>query len=237
MSSCWVYGPNFGSLRGSGVEGRITPARPGNGGAAQGAGNELPLDPTPDQVRKAPSRRPRSALGVAATGHRRALDGGRPRMWLCCGGGCGGQLQRRSRRVGLGKQCGPTDISVFGTQRHSRPGIRCHARSAELLREVRIRDFIPVTSPALTIIDNARRLGQDRLEQTISEADARKVVGVKVLRETAGRHPQVPGAETPLRFTHEQVRYKPDEVLAVLVPVIERLGGLPTTARSRGLSR
>lgn len=228
---------------------------------------------------------------------------------LSCGGsGVAVSFSAGLALWGLGEQVGPTDISVFCGRRHSRPGIRCHRRSAALLREVQTRDFIPVTSPALTIIDNARRLGHDRLEQSISEADARKLVTVKVIRRTAERFPHVPGAGavsklidrrtfvmkqtqlerwfarivrraglpmpltqqwvngckvdfywpalglvveadggrfhrtpgqqttdrrrdqkhfvaglTPLRFTHEQVRYKPDEVLAVLVPVIERL--------------
>lgn len=200
------------------------------------------------------------------------------------------------------------EISVPNFRRSGRGEIRVRRRAAFLLEETRVRNWIPVTSPALTVIDNARRLGLQGTERAIYQADAKGHASPKVVHVTAMRLSQVPGAAivsylfarrlfcmtatelerwflgivrraglplpltqkivngrlvdfhwpdldlvvetdggsyhrtpgqqtedrrrdhahqiagtTPLRFTHEQVRYEPQEVLDVLVPVIARL--------------
>lgn len=210
---------------------------------------------------------------------------------------------------GYGEASGnPTHVSVLDGRTVRRTGVKAHRRSAELTRDLWIRNDIPVTSPALTIIDNARRIGGDGVDKAISEADARghstpkmvheaarRLIHVRgarivrdlldrrilmltqselerwfarILRQTelpapltqrrvngyrvdfwwpelglvvetdGGTYHRTPGQQTkdrredqahvlaglvPLRFTHEQVRYHPGEVLEVLVPVAERL--------------
>lgn len=210
---------------------------------------------------------------------------------------------------GLGQPVGRNiEISVPLPRSVRRPGLTVHRRGSFLGSESRVRNQIPVTSPALTIIDNARRVGLDGVDRAISEADARGHVAPEVVHLTARRLAFVPGAKivsglldrrtlvltetelerwfakiirraglpipltqevvngyrvdfywpelglvvetdggsyhrtpgqqtrdrredqthllagmTPLRFTHEQVRYAPDEVESVLAPIVQRL--------------
>lgn len=95
---------------------------------------------------------------------------------------------------GLESGDGPTEISVPAGCRSRLRGVVIHRRSLVLPREARRRRFIPVTSPALTLIDNATRWGEVRLEAAINKADGLGIARPDSVRATAERYGRVPGA-------------------------------------------
>ncbi len=68
------------------------------------------------------------------------------------------------------------EVTLIGRNVRQRPGLRVY-RVAELdVRDVRIRDGIPVTSPARTLIDLAARARDDELHAAISEARVLRLI-------------------------------------------------------------
>lgn len=87
-----------------------------------------------------------------------------------------------------------TQVSVPLSVHRRPPGLRVHRRSAVLPAERRQPDLIPVTSPELTLIDNANRWGAHRLEAAINKTDGLRIARPDDVRATAERYPRVPGA-------------------------------------------
>jgi very-short-patch-repair endonuclease len=91
-----------------------------------------------------------------------------------------------------------------GRRAHARRGIRIHRRRGLTDADVTRHLGIPVTSPALTLLDLAPTLSRDQLERAIGEADKRDLIdperlrgvlerfagrpGIAALRETLDRH-------------------------------------------------
>jgi very-short-patch-repair endonuclease len=98
---------------------------------------------------------------------------------------------------------GRIEVSVPTRGVRRRPGVIIHRRPALLADDVTQHDGIPVTTPTCTLVDLAVRLGRERLERAIREADKRDLIdpstlrtalddmrgrrGVAVLRETLDR--------------------------------------------------
>jgi very-short-patch-repair endonuclease len=78
------------------------------------------------------------------------------------------------------------------TTRQSRPAIRAHSG---ILHEedVTVRDGIPVTSVARTILDLASQLNADRLTRVIEDADRKELFDLKALDRAMSRRPHAPG--------------------------------------------
>lgn len=271
---------------------------------------EVGLSEAAIKHRVATKRLLRVGRGVYALGRR---DNTREGVWmtavLCAGRDGLTSHSSASELWGYDDQVTTSpEVSTPYARCPARPEYVLHRRGDFLFAEARMRKLIPVTSPALTIIDNARRWGPETLDVMISRADARGHVNpsevhacakrnrhvpgaamvrklldrrtlvltttelehwfARILRKTAlsapltqkrvnghrvdfywpdlglvvetdgGRYHRTPGQQTTdrrrehahmragmtvLRFTHEQVRYAPEEVLSVLVPVAERL--------------
>jgi very-short-patch-repair endonuclease len=64
------------------------------------------------------------------------------------------------------------DVTLVGSRRRPKPGIRLHLVSAIDGRDVRPIDDLPVTAPARTLIDFAADAEDDELEAAVSEARA-----------------------------------------------------------------
>lgn len=93
--------------------------------------------------------------------------------------------------------------------------------------------MIPVTSPALTLIDNARRLGAHGLEAAIAEADARDLVDPEAVRVTAARYPRLPGT-TLVRETLERQTFRltESELERMFLRIVRECGlPMPQTQR------
>ncbi len=82
---------------------------------------------------------------------------------------------------------GPVDVSVPRASYPRRAGIRAHRRTD--LPEAMLTQLarIPVTNPALTIVDLAPRLQSGQLERVVNEADKLDLVDPENLRKTLGR--------------------------------------------------
>src|SRR3954453_3033161 len=69
------------------------------------------------------------------------------------------------------ERAGLIEVSVPHGRPRRQPGVRAHRRHADLRDLFRVEDDIPVTDPALTLIDLSARLSGPRLERAISKAD------------------------------------------------------------------
>jgi very-short-patch-repair endonuclease len=229
---------------------------------------------------------------------------------LACGFGAVVSHGSAAALWGIGREeAACTEVSVPRGVRSRPPGLIVHRRSHVLPREGRRTRWISVTSPALTLIDNANAWGPTRLEAAVNEADKLGLTRPDRLRKTAEEYPRLRGARlvrhvldrrtfqltdselerlflplvrelelpapktrqivdgyradfywpalrlvvetdglryhrtaaeqaadrrrdqthmasghTPLRFTHAQVRYEPEQVKATLLEVARRLG-------------
>jgi hypothetical protein len=124
--------------------------------------------------------------GVYAVGHKRLRVEGR---WmaavLACGKGAA--LSHPSaaalwelRRVGSGA----IHVTVPGDPgRKQRAGIKLHRSTTLTARDVTVRDGIPVTTVARTIIDLARAMSPEELEPIVDAADKRGIVDFADLRK------------------------------------------------------
>lgn len=90
------------------------------------------------------------------------------------------------------------DISVPAGSPRRRPAVRVHRRATLRPQDVTTHERIPVTSPVLTLIDEATELTPRRLERAVNEADKLNRVKVDDLSEALTRYRDLPGL-APLR--------------------------------------
>lgn len=87
----------------------------------------------------------------------------------------------------------PIVVSVLAPRCPHPSGITVHRRAALLPSEVLRHRGIPVTSPALTLIDLARTAPPKNIERAVNEADRLKLVTTDHLRELLDDSPRRPG--------------------------------------------
>jgi very-short-patch-repair endonuclease len=125
-------------------------------------------------------------------------------------------------------QSDSVDLIVVGRTRHSRDGIRVH-RVADLPSdERRLKNGIPVTSPARTLLDFASQAREDELECAIAEAYALELTNERELQRVLERHPFRSGAaalkgELKRERGPALTRSKAEQLMKLLV----REAGLP----------
>lgn len=133
---------------------------------------------------------------------------------------------------------GPVHVTVAGRNPGRPPGIRIHRVNGLERREVRIRDAIPVTSPARTILDLAAASAPRELEQAVAEAFALRLTNRTELVAMIEARPRRPGvralralldAERPPART----RSPAEERLLTLI----RMAGLPEPEVNAQLGR
>ena len=108
-----------------------------------------------------------------------------------------GVVSHRSAAIlwGLAGDEGRHDVQMtaVGESPRSRTGIRIH-RVADLpADERRLRNGIPITSPARTLLDLASQARDDELERAIAEAYALRLTTEAQIRTILARHPRRPG--------------------------------------------
>ncbi len=114
---------------------------------------------------------------------------------LACG--AGSLVSHRSAAALWGLATPPADdvqVMVVGRDRRPRPGLAVHRVQALDARDRRLKNGIPVTSPARTLLDYALSAMPDELERAIAEAYALKLVTEGEVRGTLERAPNRPGA-------------------------------------------
>jgi len=89
----------------------------------------------------------------------------------------------------------PIDVTVLRGDPRRHPGIRIHSVAEALDRvDVRIRDGLPVTAPARTLLDLAAVLSARDLRWALEEARVRRLVSDRDLRAVMERYPCRRGA-------------------------------------------
>ncbi|MQA72791.1 MAG: DUF559 domain-containing protein [Solirubrobacterales bacterium] len=119
------------------------------------------------------------------------------------------------------------DVSVPAHVDRRRPGIRVHRRVALGPGLVGRRDGIPVTTPALTLVDLATRLPRDQLEAAVNEADRRDLIDPERLRSVLDEMPRWPGARALREMLDRRTFTLTDSQLERHFLPIARAAGLP----------
>src|SRR4051794_32053307 len=122
--------------------------------------------------------------------------------------------------------CAVVEVSVEGFR--NVPGIRAHRRRN--LTEIGRFDNIPVTSPALTLIDLATQLSDTALERAVDEADARHVISVPALRDALEQQTCRPGLARLKKLIDASTFTLTDSVLERLFLPLAQQAGLPTAS-------
>lgn len=82
---------------------------------------------------------------------------------------------------------GVVDIVVAGDSGSRLPGIRAHRSRRLEARDIRIRQGLPVTSPAWTLLDQVETLAGHRLEMALNEARVKHLINDSDLAEVLQR--------------------------------------------------
>jgi putative AbiEi antitoxin of type IV toxin-antitoxin system/uncharacterized protein DUF559 len=139
--------------------------------------------------------------GVYAVGHQVLGPRGR---WMAAvlAGGEGAVLSHRSAgalwEIRFSSARYP-DVSVPRAGGHKRPGIRFHRAASLRPSEVTVKDGIPVTTPARTVLDLAVKLGGRPLEKVLDRTELLELADYPALRAMARAHPSHRGAPELLR--------------------------------------
>ena len=88
---------------------------------------------------------------------------------------------------------GPVHVTMIGSDRGPKPGIRIHRTSDLPPGELTRRHRIPLTTPARTILDLAAALTAGELEQLVARAHHRNLATAAQLRTLVARYPGRPG--------------------------------------------
>ena len=178
--------------------------------------------------------------GVYAVGRPQLSRHGR---WMAAvlAGGPGAVLSHSSAAAlwGFGKERpGVVEISVPADRRRQRPGIRAYRRAVLKPEDLTDHEGIPVTSPTLTLIDEATHLHPLRLERCVNEADKLDRVRADVLHASLDRYRGQPGV-APLRALLDPLTFRlSDSDLEVFMRRLARATGLraapETNARVNG---
>lgn len=156
---------------------------------------------------------------------------GRHGRWMAAvlTGGPGTVLSHGSAAAlwGFGRERpGVVEISVPAGRRCRRPGIRAHRRAVLRPEDSLDHENIPVTSPTLTLIDEATQLGPLRLERYVNEADKLERVRADVLHASLDRYRGQPGV-APLRALLDPLTFRlSDSDLEVFMRSVARAAGL-----------
>jgi very-short-patch-repair endonuclease len=125
-------------------------------------------------------------------------------------GGEGAVLSHRSAaalwEIG-NEERGRIDVSVRRRCELHRPGIRFRSRRSLSSQHLVLRDDIPVTSPAQTLVDLATELDPLPLERAVNDADKRDLIDPEALREGLVRFAGEPGVR-PLRLLLDRLFFQ-----------------------------
>jgi hypothetical protein len=169
--------------------------------------------------------------GIYAVGRPSLTDKGR---WMAAVLACGeGAVLSHSSAAALWRigqeQCGLVEISLPGSSRRRRPGLRIHRRpSLNRQRDLTREHGIPATTPVQTLIDMALRLDRLGVERMINEADKYNLAHPPQLREALDSRAGEPGV-AKLRFILDRrtFRLTKEELERRFLPLAVK-AGLPT---------
>jgi very-short-patch-repair endonuclease len=113
---------------------------------------------------------------------------------LTCGDGAVLSHSSAAALWGIGREWGRgIEVSVRSSSHLKRPGLVVHRRSRLRAGDVSVHHGIPVTSPAMTVLDHGARLGHGALVRMINDADKLGLAKVPTLRAFLDAHPRQEG--------------------------------------------
>jgi very-short-patch-repair endonuclease len=126
---------------------------------------------------------------------------------------------------------GPIDISLPLHLTRCRPGIRAHRRSKVLAGRSVLRDRIPVTDIACTLVDLGACVPRRTLERAVNEADKLDLIDPESLRDALDDFGPQPGVRALRELLDRGTFTLTDsELERCLLPIARRVGlGLPET--------
>lgn len=147
---------------------------------------------------------------------------------LACGPGAVLSHGSAAALWGFGSEVpGLVEVSLPPGRSTRRPGIRAHRRTALPETDVTTHDGIPVTSPTLTLIDQATQLPPRQLERAVNEADKLDRVPADVLHASLDDYRGQPGVAA-LRALLDPLSFRlSDSDLETIFRPIARSAGLP----------
>jgi len=123
------------------------------------------------------------------------------------------------------KRGGLIHVSVPRSLRSRPSGLVVHRRSTLAARELTRRRGIPVTRPAVTIVDIAATEPEQRLERAINEADQQGVIRFDVLLRELERMPRRPGLGHVKRLVlRHSFRLTRSELERLFLPIAKKAG-------------
>jgi very-short-patch-repair endonuclease len=125
----------------------------------------------------------------------------------------------------------PIDVSLPLHMVRCWPGIRTHRRIKVLTEHVGVRDRIPVTDIACTLVDLSARVRRPTLERAVNEADRLDLIDPETLRNTLEDFGPQPGVRTLRELLDRRTfRLTDSELERLLLTIAGRAGlGLPET--------
>ncbi len=154
---------------------------------------------------------------------------------LVCGDGAVLSHSSAAALMRIGTESGTIEVSVPGPTHRSRSGVKIHRRSSFRPGDVGEFKRIPVTSPALTLIDMAadRRCPDLNLERGINEADKYDLITPHDLRRALDAHPSMGGVDRLRRMLDRRTfRLTREELERRFLPLV-RDAGLPAPRTGR----
>jgi hypothetical protein len=119
------------------------------------------------------------------------------------------------------------DISVARLCELRRPGMRIRGRPSLVRKDIVTERGIPVTSPALTLLDLATELGYRALERAVNDADKHDLITPDQLRQAIGRFRGRPGVRRLRTVLDRHTFQLSDSNLEILFREIAERAGLP----------
>ncbi|HEV7562065.1 MAG TPA: type IV toxin-antitoxin system AbiEi family antitoxin domain-containing protein [Solirubrobacterales bacterium] len=99
------------------------------------------------------------------------------------------------------------DVSVRRRAELRRPGLRIHGRPSLPASDIWVRDDIPATSPARTLVDVASELTPIVVERAVNDADKRDLIDPETLRSALDDYAGEPGVR-PLRALLDRLTFR-----------------------------
>jgi very-short-patch-repair endonuclease len=123
------------------------------------------------------------------------------------------------------------DVSLPPHVVRRRPGICAHRRVTALAQHRMLRDRIPVTDIACTLVDLSSRVRRSTLERAVNEADRLDLIDPEGLRDALERSGPLPGVRALRELLDRQTfRLTDSELERLLLRIARRAGmGLPET--------
>jgi very-short-patch-repair endonuclease len=122
---------------------------------------------------------------------------------------------------------GRIDISVRRRCELKRPGLKVRGRPTLRPGDVVIKDHIPVTAVARTLVDLATEIDDIAEERAVNEADKRDLIDPEALRATLDRYEGEPGAPILRKLLDKRTFRLSDSDLEILFRPIAAEAGLP----------